>query len=103
MTNFIYDFTETGITIQTDTYCHYFDCVKTASDAAYALLKGETTEDWDNNQVENRVDEYHGDQDDLKEIVENYNELKDECDAFFAAAFFEEVMLLHLLNGDLNE
>ena len=102
MTNFIYDFTDTGVTIQTDTYCHYFDSAKSAADVAYSLLQGETTEDWDNNQVEHRVDEWHGDQDDLKEIVENYDDHKDQYTAHFASVFFEEVMLFHLINGDLD-
>ena len=101
MTNFIYDFTDTGITIQTDTYCHYFDCARTAADAAYALMQGENTDDWDNNQPEHRVDEWYGDQNDLLDIVQNYDDCKDDCDALFASVFFEELMLKHLINGKI--
>lgn len=103
MTNFIYDFrTETGITIQTDTYCHYFDCARAAADAAYALLQGESTKHWDNNQPENRItDCWHGDQNDLIEIIKDWNNCKDDTDVLFASVFFEEVMLLFLVNGQL--
>tara|TARA_B100000214_G_scaffold271218_1_gene201538 strand:+ start:329 stop:697 length:369 start_codon:yes stop_codon:yes gene_type:complete len=122
MTNFIYDFTDTGVTIQTDTYCHYFDSAKSAADAAYALLKGESTDDWDNNQIEHRVDEWHGDENDLLWIVQNYDEHKDEnvkyiklnilhnydertADraALFASVFFEEVHLAFYIRGLINE
>ena len=102
MTNFIYDFTDTGITIQTDTYCHYFDCARAAADAAYALMQGETTDDWDNNQPEHRVDEWYGNQDVLLDIVQNYDDCKDDCDILFASVFFEEVMLKHLINGKIQ-
>jgi len=92
MINFKYDFTETGITIQTTDQSHHFDC---------ALMQGESLDESLDNQEHVIIYDWHGDQDDLLHIVQNYAESKDDADALFASVFFEEVMLKHLINGKI--
>jgi len=101
MTNFLYDFTETGITIQTKDQSHHFESARSAADAAYALMQGETLDESLDNQEHVIIYDWLGNQDDLLEIVQNYDEIKDDADALFASVFFEEVMLKFLLNGKL--
>lgn len=101
MINFKYDFTETGITIQTTDQSHHFDCARAAADAAYALMQGESLDESLDNQEHVIIYDWTGDQDDLLHIVQNYAESKDDADALFASVFFEEVMLKHLINGKI--
>ena len=101
MRNFIFDFTDTGITIQTTDQSHHFDCARAAADAAYALMQGESLDESLDNQEHVIIYDWTGDQDDLLHIVQNYAESKDDADALFASVFFEEVMLKHLINGKI--
>lgn len=101
MRNFIFDFTDTGITIQTTDQSHHFDCARAAADAAYALMQGESLDESLDNQKHVIIYDWTGDQDDLLHIVQNYAESKDDADALFASVFFEEVMLKHLINGKI--
>ena len=54
--NIIFD-SAGGIVLQTTDYCHFYntDAAQAAEDA-YKILDGESTEGWDNNQPEFRVD-----------------------------------------------
>jgi hypothetical protein len=101
MINFKYDFTETGITLQTTDQSHHFECARAAADAAYALMQGEDLDEALDNQEHVIIYDWHGDQNDLLYIVQNYDECKDDCDALFASVFFEELMLKHLINGKI--
>lgn len=101
MTKFKYEWHEKGITIQTDTYCHYFDCARTAADVAFALLQGESTDDLQQNELHPIIYDADGDQTDLLEIVKDWSNCKDDAWSLFASVFFEEVMLLFLVNGKL--
>ena len=103
---FVYKLLDYGIIIQTDSYCHLFDNPKNAASAAYELLQGVNTTDWDNNEPDQRVEEHSGDQDYLRDIIKNYDNRKGEFVAYRSMTFFEEVMLFHLLDyptGGSNE
>jgi hypothetical protein len=99
--NFIYKILNYGIIIQTDTYCHFFDNAKNAASAAFELLQGGSTEGWDNNEPDQRVEYYTGDQDDLLKIAKTFS--RNESDSLFASVFFEEVHLSFYIRGLLNE
>lgn len=97
---FIYKILDYGVIIQTDDYCHFFDNVKNASSAAFELLQGGSTEDWDNNEPDQRVEYYTGDQDDLLHIVKTFK--RNESDSLLTSIFFEEVHLFFYINGLLG-
>lgn len=101
MTKFIFLCEEHGITIQTDAYCHFFDNAKNAAEAAFELMQGGKTTDWDNNQPDNRFEYYTGDQDDLLEIAKSYKYIKDQY-VNLEATFYEEVHLAFYIRGLLN-
>ena len=101
MIPFKYDFTETGITLQTTHQSHHFECARAAADAAYALMQGEDLDESLDNQEHVIIYDWHGDQNDLLYIVQNFAECKDDCDALFASVFFEELMLKHHINGKI--
>jgi hypothetical protein len=64
-------------------------------------MQGEDLDEALDNQEHVIIYDWHGDQNDLLYIVQNYAECKDECDALFASVFFEELMLKHLINGKI--
>lgn len=97
---FIYKVLEHGVIIQTKDYCHFFDNVKNAASAAFELLQGGSTEDWDNNEPDQRVEYYTGDQEDLLIIAKTFS--RNESDSLFASIFFEEVHLFFYINGLLG-
>ena len=99
--NFIYKILNYGIIIQTDTYCHFFDNAKNAASAAFELLQGGSTEDWDNNEPDQRVEYYTGDQDDLLKIAKTFS--RNEEDSLFTSVFYEEVHLAFYIRGLINE
>lgn len=102
MTKFIFLCEEHGITIQTDTYCHFFDNAKNASEAAFELMQGGDTTHWDNNELNQRVEIHTGDQNDLLEIAKSYQYIVDQY-ANLEAVFYEEVHLAFYIRGLLNE
>lgn len=103
MTKFIFLCEEHGITIQTDSYCHFFDNAKNASEAAFELMQGGNTTDWDNNEPHNRIVIHTGNQDDLLEIA-NYYSFTQYKERFhnLEAVFYEEVHLAFYIRGLLN-
>jgi hypothetical protein len=101
MTKFIFLCEEHGITIQTDTYCHFFDNAKNAAEAAFELLQGGDTTDWDNNEPDQRTEVYTGDQNDLLEIAKSFKYIKDQY-ANLEAVFYEEVHLAFYIRGLIN-
>tara|TARA_R100001015_G_C4621950_1_gene179270 strand:+ start:1460 stop:1762 length:303 start_codon:yes stop_codon:yes gene_type:complete len=98
--NFIYKILDYGIIIQTEDYCHFFDNAKNAASAAFELLQGGSTEDWDNNEPDQRVEYYTGDQDDLLKVAKTFS--RNESDSLFASVFFEEVHLSFYIRGLIN-
>lgn len=63
-----------GITIQTDTYCHhYLGQTKQAANDVAAILNGESTQQWDGNEPEHRLQEAEV-QHNLEDILSIKNE-----------------------------
>ena len=80
----------------------HFDCARAAADAAYALMQGQDLDESLDNQEHVIIYDWTGNQDVLLDIVQNYDDCKDDCDILFASVFFEEVMLKHLINGKIQ-
>tara|TARA_Y100000114_G_scaffold148205_1_gene160915 strand:- start:46 stop:399 length:354 start_codon:yes stop_codon:yes gene_type:complete len=101
MTEFIFLCQDHGITIQTDSYCHFFDNAKNASEAAFELMQGGNTTDWDNNEPHNRIVIHTGNQDDLLEIVNNYTHMQEleSIDGNLEAKFYENVHWAFYIRG----
>ena len=57
-----------GITIQTETYCHFYQDPKHAATDVAAILDGKTTLHWDGNEPEHRLEEAEV-QHDLVDII----------------------------------